>query len=166
MLNQDAIRRAAAIICAGAGMTACASDPFGDGVSSVHTDGDVEMFTRNPELDVVVFKSPGDVERFCMSAETDAVPTDSVGFALSYRGAQASETSGAGAGILGGRSASVLISRDILYRTCEITLNYDLQKDEALALFRLALEKVQAVAATDSQSGSQPLSVEDDVAKQ
>ncbi|MEL7487838.1 MAG: hypothetical protein AAGJ87_11555 [Pseudomonadota bacterium] len=164
MFNRNSRQRSVAAICALA-LTSCASDPFGDGVSSVHTDGDVEMITRNPELDVVVFKSPGDVEKFCMSAETDAVPTDSVGFALSYRGAQASETSGAGAGILGGRSAAVLIARDILYRTCEISLNYDLSKDEALALFNTALEKVQAVAATDAQAGAAALGVEDDVAR-
>lgn len=142
----------------------CAGNPFADGVSSIQTDDDIEMFTRNPELDVVVFKSPDDVEKFCMSPETDAVPTASVGFAFSYSGVSASDTSGVGAGALGGRSEAVLIAREIMYRTCEITLNYDLTKEEALTLFNAALEKVEAVAATESGAGSAAVSFENDTA--
>lgn len=163
MTSKSVLRGSAAIVLL-ALTAACAGNPFADGVSSVQTDDDIEMFTRNPELDVVVFKSPDDVEKFCMSAETDAVPTASIGFALSYSGSTASEESGIGAGALGGRSAAVLISRDILYRTCEITLNYNLSKDEALALFNTALEKVQAVAAADPSAGSAATDFENAVA--
>jgi hypothetical protein len=132
----------------------CAANPFEDRVNINSIDG-VDIVTRNPELDAIVLRDSRAQDQFCMSPETDAVPTQSVGFALNLTGqGSASETSGDGAASLGGRSEAVLITREILYRTCEFTLNHNLSEDDALTLFEKALDTAQAVATANTATGT------------
>ncbi|MDN3645529.1 hypothetical protein QWY75_04810 [Pontixanthobacter aestiaquae] len=41
---------------------------------------------------------------------------------------------------LGGRSPAVLFSRDIFFRACEFSRNYELEKNEAIDLYKTTLE--------------------------
>jgi hypothetical protein len=43
---------------------------------------------------------------------------------------------------LAGRSPSLLITREVLYRTCEVSDNFDLTKEEAIKLFSKSMEIV------------------------
>jgi hypothetical protein len=43
---------------------------------------------------------------------------------------------------LSGRTPGLLMSRELLYRTCELSRNYDLKKDKALDLFKKTLDVV------------------------
>ena len=136
-------------------LSGCAANPFADRVNQHQAPGH-DIVSRNPELDAIIIAHPADGHRLCMSPETDAVPTQSVGFALSYAGSQGGANEGAGAGELGGRSPGVLITREILYRTCEFTLNHDLSDADALSLFRDALTQIAAITAAESETGSAP----------
>lgn len=134
---------------------ACTANPFKSDIATRQVGG-MEVMTRNPELDLLVFQDPDDVVKFCMTPETDAVPTTSVGFALSYQGTGASESDSDGAGVLGGRSPSVLITRELMYRACEFSMNYKLDKGEALTLYLKTLEQVGAIAAAERSAGTPP----------
>ena len=50
------------------------------------------------------------------------------------------------AAVLGGRSPSVLIARDYIYRACELSANLNLSKEETLQVYQMFLEKAQAMA--------------------
>ena len=135
-------------------VSGCAANPFDSAVSVNRVDG-LDFITRNPELDMVVASDENSTGQFCMSPETDAVPTQAVGFALNYSGqGSASDTSGDGAAALGGRSESVLITREILYRTCEFILNHDLNQAQAIALYQQALSTAQAISTSNTMTGT------------
>ena len=54
----------------------------------------------------------------------------------------------------GGRSESVLITREILYRTCEFILNHDLNQAQAIALYQQALSTAQAISTSNTMTGT------------
>lgn len=102
------------------------------------------------------FKSINDADRGCRSPSPDVVMGSSNSFSesipLKLMGSeQASESSQFDAAMLGGRSPSVLISREILFRGCELASNHQLSTDQALALFRDSLEKIAVIVQTMKQ---------------
>ena len=141
------------ILAATFSVPACTTNAFKPDIHNGELDS-ISFSTRNPELDVIVSDKAGGTGQFCMSPETDAVPTSSQGLALGYQGSRIGENSGAGAATLGGVSTSVLITREILYRTCEFIMNNDLTKDEAIDLYSKALAQVTQIADTDATAGT------------
>ncbi|MEQ3744790.1 MAG: hypothetical protein ABNH53_00965 [Henriciella sp.] len=134
-------------------VSASSTNPFKSDIYNGELNS-IEFSTRNPELDVIVSNKAGGTGQFCMSPETDAVPTSSQSLALGYQGSSVGENSGAGAATLGGVSTSVLITREILYRTCEFIMNNDLTKAEAIELYGNALAQVMQIADTDANAGT------------
>lgn len=53
---------------------------------------------------------------------------------------------------LGGRSPAVLITREMLYRACELTVNQRLSKSEAVKLFEFVVNKSSEIAKTEGQT--------------
>ncbi len=51
---------------------------------------------------------------------------------------------------LGGRTPAILFSRDLFFRTCEFSRNYELTKDEALTLYNSTMQA--AAAAFDAET--------------
>jgi hypothetical protein len=136
--------------------TGCAANPFEDRVDVVSAGG-LDVITYNSELDVAIQQASTADGRYCLSPGTDAVPLQSVGLALSDRQVGGSDASGDGAATLGGRSPAVLIAREVMYRTCEFSLNNDMTPAQALSLYQQALSTVQAIAAAENQPGTQPV---------
>lgn len=139
-------------------LAACQTNPFQPAVATARTNG-LELTTRNPELDLTIAKPAGAGARFCLSPETDAVPESSAKLALAGQGESADLEGGAGTALLGGIDPAVLIVREMLYRTCEFTLNHDLSEADALALYQHALDQAAAVAMRDAAPGTQPQSM-------
>ena len=134
----------------------CAANPFEDRVHVVSAGG-LDVITYNSELDVAIQRTSSADGRYCLSPRTDAVPLQSVGLALSERQIGGSDASGDGAATLGGRSPAVLITREVMYRTCQFSLNNDMTPAQALSLYQRALSTVQAIAAAENQPGTQPV---------
>lgn len=134
----------------------CAANPFEDRID-VASAGGLDVITYNSELDVAVQRANGAEGRYCLSPGTDAVPIQSGALALSDRQIGASGAAGDGAATLGGRSPAVLIAREVMYRTCEFSLNNDMTPAQALSLYQQALSTVQAIAAAENQPGTQPV---------
>lgn len=147
--------RAVAGLLLASASTACAGFPAAQSAETIQVGG-LEIASTSAEHQYLVFKTPDDVEKFCLAPPPDAVATYAEGISLGDAGIGVGESAGEGAGILGGRGQAALIVREVLYRTCEISLNYHLEKDEALELYRHTLRAVEAVAKAHLGPGSAP----------
>lgn len=95
-------------------------------------------------------------EYVCKSPSPDVVVGASVSFSDSIPvtkllGGEASGSDEFDTASLGGRSPSVLLAREIFYRGCELSANYQLSVDQAIELFENSLEKVVAIAEASAQ---------------
>lgn len=149
------------ILCLNLAMGGCATNAFQSGLDRTEGSG-VEVITRSPETDAIVISASSSTSKFCLSPESDAIPIDSFGVRSSVSVTSQAGTSGTGtAGLngqagtvtLGGVTSSVLISREILFRTCEFIINHELNDQEATDLFKLALTQVGTIATTDTTVG-------------
>lgn len=118
----------------------------------------LRIYNADSEHQTSFIKDHGSSERVCFSRGEDAVETGSSGvngdLGFLNVSEDLSESSNRGAVVLGGRDPAVLISREIFYRICELTINLNLDREEALKLFREAME----VSAKLSISSNKPAS--------
>lgn len=134
----------------------CAAVPVSTSTGVTKVDG-LGFMVRSPETDLVTVSAPDNPVKYCLSAETDALPTMSGSLGLTFGSEQAKIDDAIGVGELGGRSPGVLISRDLLYRTCEFLSNHRLSDEQATALFKTTMDHVEEVAKADSgQAGTSP----------
>lgn len=122
----------------------------------------VDIVTTSSSRQMVMIKDKDSTERFCRGPEPDASLTTSGGLSLSLPaglggraiGGQTQQDSLA----LGGRSPAVLITREILFRACELAMNINADPEKTLAIYREFLQIAQQIAATQTQAGSAALS--------
>ena len=140
-------------------LTGCASS--GIHQSNTHVTDHGMTAISYPESHRVAFmKRNGNIEHLCAGAGIDVASSSVGGFSLDVAGnALGSDSIGdtheSVGTSLGGRNAAVLIIREILYRTCEISMNYELDADQALALFQSALQTVQSVSSAQTETGTE-----------
>lgn len=108
----------------------------------------VDVILSPADTQSVYFKDLGSQERYCRSPEPDTASTFSEGVSVGSPlggGRGVGEDAARGALSLGGRNPASLISRELMYRACELSLN--LNADTALTLqiyerFLRSLEKI------------------------
>ena len=93
-------------------------------------------------------------DQFCMSPPPDLSDASSESGGLSVKGVSLSEGTALSVAALGGRSPAVLISREIMYRTCELYVNSRLTKEEAIAIFKASLDHVVGVTKAQIAKGT------------
>jgi hypothetical protein len=93
-------------------------------------------------------------DQFCMTPPPDLTDSKNSSGSLSVKGVSLSEGVGASVAALGGRSPAVLISREIMYRTCELYVNARMTKEESLSLFKSSLDRVIEVTKAQIGQGS------------
>lgn len=131
-------------------------------------DGLLDIYVTDNDQKLLFVKNavPGENHRTCLTPPHDSVSGKNGGVGLSggvpavpalregvtfERGT--SELS------LGGRSPSALISRELMYRACELTLNMNSDLETSLKIYERFLQAVEKVAASQTESGSAPLSL-------
>ena len=109
-----------------------------------------------------IITDPSVKERVCKTPDPDvlASETKSEGFSLAglLPGAPSgndslTESQGFAATTLGGRSPSVLITRDILYRICEMTSNLQMNSEDTVKAYLSALDKFTEIIKVRSAAG-------------
>ena len=109
---------------------------------------DNAIISGTPSLSRYTVKQRNDGKVVCLGRGSDATfeQSESGDFSIapfSTGGTDAGgESESTGEQEMAGRTPSVLMAREIFYRVCELSSNYNLDKKEALALFKQALEKV------------------------
>jgi hypothetical protein len=137
-------------------VTGCSVTPPKPGITA-SLDG-IKIYSSTSDMQSSFLKSRNSGEHFCDSRMSDVADTESasVGLGVSVVGKSESVNDGAsrGAVSLGGRSPAVLITREVMYRTCEMVMNLDLNKKEALDLYIQTLNLVKSVAQSDTAVGT------------
>ncbi|MBE0622919.1 MAG: hypothetical protein IH605_20200 [Burkholderiales bacterium] len=97
--------------------------------------------SKNPSY----IKNENAREKFCAGSGADVVRTG--GFGLSLSGSEGTEqgsvgmSNAHGVADLGGRSAALLFTRELMYRACELSLNTDSDRDQAMEIYKLLISK-------------------------
>jgi len=123
-----------------------------------------------------IITDPNVKERFCKTPDPDILAAETKSEGLSLGGLMPTapsgndsltESQGFLATTLGGRNPSVLITRDILYRMCEMTSNLQMNSGDTVKAYLSALDRIteiikaqnatdKTVPTTPSSTGSQP----------
>lgn len=140
-------------------LTACAGgfNKPGD-AKSVKTD-DVTVLSQPGNSHSILFKDvTTDREKVCMTPPPDSTSSYEEGVSVelpsALGGEGVSEGAGKGALALGGRSPSALITREILYRTCELMMNTNADPKKMEEMFFRALGAVVAISGAQTEDGS------------
>ena len=139
-------------------LNGCANHAFTQSFSNqVRTLDGIDIYSEDGERGLMFIMSADTTEKYCLAPSPDAVVSGAEGVGLTVAGADTKSTLSNEGQIgtlgLGGRAPSILIAREILYRTCEFSLNYRLEKDEALAFYRENLEALQGLVSTQTETG-------------
>ena len=123
-----------------------------DGVNAVSNTSDIQM---------TFIKKHGNIDRYCAARPSDVTDTSSSGIKLS--GSALGNSSGVGEGTssgalsLGGRDPAVLITREIMYRACELSMNLNTDTKQTIEIYKIFLGFIEDI--TKSQTGTGTASV-------
>ena len=123
----------------------------------------IDMVGMEDRTKVTYLKTHGTLERFCASRETDSVKTSEQGISLGFNPLANSknlgEESGTGAVGLGGRSPSVLISRELMFRACELSMNLNTDTNQTIEIYKLFLNAISKIVKNENSVGSKPITL-------
>ena len=122
-------------------------------------DGELLTYTTGAATRAISIRREDGGHYVCAEPQPDASLDESEGSNISLSlinvGTDgAGDSASIGEGGLGGRSANVLITREILYRFCEFVGNTDITTDQKLALFKSVLSTVVDVNQVDHGTGT------------
>jgi len=122
----------------------------------------IRIYSSSADQQATFMKDHDSTERFCLARGADVADTESTGlgatFGLADRNESLTDSVSKGAVDLGGRNPAVLITRELMYRTCEMIMNLNLSKEEALKLFTQTLNASVTVSQNQTDSGAAALS--------
>ncbi len=125
---------------------------------SIHAHGGLSTFTVTEDTETSLIKIPNSVQQFCAARESDAISAPQSGLSLGFGVGGTKEsvgaTSSSGALSLGGRDPLVLITREFMYRVCELSLNHNLTKEETLELYKYFMDKLIVIAPLTKSDGA------------
>jgi len=135
-------------------ITGCATPSMDPTVSDLKG---IRIYSTGADQQSTIMKDINSTERFCLARGADVADTESAGigasFGLNSKNESLSEGSSVGAVELGGRNPAVLITRELMYRTCEMMMNLNLTKEESLKLFAETLKASVTVSQNQTDSG-------------
>lgn len=120
------------------------------GVSVLHSSG-AEQFSY--------IKQHKSMVRFCTETDTDVEGTSSGGLSLSAAGDSIGDKSSSGAVTLGGRDPTVLITRELMFRACELALNTNLKPRDARKVYMGTLNVLIDIIKVHKGSGTKSVAV-------
>lgn len=123
---------------------------------------DINALITTADHQVAYLKPFGSLGRMCGKRSADAVATDNSGVTLGFtvpgQAGSIGEESGRGEVTLGGRSPAVLITRELLYRACELTNNLNMNEQTTIHVYKMFLESLQIITKQHYNPGTQPTS--------
>jgi hypothetical protein len=112
---------------------------------------DSGVLSSGASLGTIIVQDPNKMKKICLGRGADAVyeQSDDADFSLSIvsTGKTDSDKSGvqdnAGEQEMTGRTPAILMARELFYRGCELSHNFNLSKDEAIKIFNSTLQTVE-----------------------
>lgn len=115
----------------------------------------LQMVSSTSDLDTAYVKDHGSNERICAERLGDVAEGRSSGVGFGFGSESVKEDSGSTAVALGGRNPAVLITRELMYRACELSINLNLTKEETLKVYYKFLDATLEVSKTQTGNGNQ-----------
>jgi hypothetical protein len=150
-------------------LASCALNPEGlhHGASQ---NNDIEIYGATAGIRGIILRKKSSEVTYCAEPQPDAAVSESVSENIgASQGAADSEKEGVseseGETSLDSRSANVLISREILYRTCEFISNSNLSEEAKIALFNASLQQVTKINRTNLGKGASAQTPNQDMAQ-
>jgi hypothetical protein len=157
----------ALVVFATLALSGCsASGFFGEDSSATVLDRDgLDVVLDRSDKQAYVFKDKGGTEKFCRSRAPDFAVTASEGVSLGVSGRGVGEDASEGALGLGGRNPEVVVARELLYRTCELSLNLNADEDTTRAIYTQFLNAIKDIAKSQQGSGAAALGAKSEDAR-
>lgn len=117
---------------------------------------DIAVHTSSDEAQVVVFRRADSDSKICLAPSPDSSPTISEGASIALPGShdEIAAEDATGALSLGGRNPEVLITRELLYRACELTQNIGATPQDTVKIYTLFLNAAVTIAQSQTGPGS------------
>ena len=120
----------------------------------------IDIFVESSSLKTTVIKDKDSLERICRSPNPDYASGETSGVSVGLsKGPTIGTSSGAMIDSLGGRSPAVLITRELMYRACELTLNLQATPDLSKEIYWRFLSTIELAIKNQTGSGAQSSSV-------
>lgn len=123
--------------------------------STIYDRKGVDVFVEPSTGISYLLTDEGTHDQFCMAPPPDLSDVKGSSDSLSVKGVAVTNDTALSVATLGGRSPAVLISREIMYRTCELYVNLKMTKQETILLFRDSLDRVMDVTKAQIARGTQ-----------
>jgi len=107
---------------------------------NVHSVKDISVVHSSSSDQFSYIKTHKDLVRFCTETDIDIQDTSGTGFTFKTLGDSIGDKSSSGAVTLGGRDPTVLITRELMFRACELSLNANLEPDDATKIYKGTLD--------------------------
>lgn len=121
----------------------------------------IDALVLTDDYKVTYIKKHGDLDRMCATPETDTVPTGESGLSFGSSVLGKSDVTGLKSGTgelsLGGRSPLVLITRELMFRACEMTNNLNCDEKTTREVYKMFLDTLEKLSLTDLGQGSESL---------
>ena len=125
----------------------------------------LDLVVEDASRKTTVIKDKNSAERFCRSPNPDFASGQSNAVSLGLpNGPSVGTSAGAMIDSLGGRSPALLITRELMYRACELSLNLDANADLSKEIYWKFLSLVETAMKTQSGTGVQGSTVSNSVA--
>jgi hypothetical protein len=120
----------------------------------------IDILVESSSLKTTVIKDKDSFERICRSPNPDFASGETSGVSVGLaKGPTIGTSSGAMIDSLGGRSPAVLITRELMYRACELTLNLQATPDLSKEIYWRFLSTVELAIKSQIGAGAQSSSV-------
>jgi hypothetical protein len=116
----------------------------------------LDFLVEDANKKTTIIKDKNSLERFCRSPNPDFAfgETSAVSLGLG-RGPSIDTSSGAAIDSLGGRSPALLITRELMYRACELALNLDADVALSREIYWRFLGTIELAIKTQTGTGAQ-----------
>jgi hypothetical protein len=120
----------------------------------------IDIIVENASLKATVIKDKDSFERICRSPNPDFASGQTSGVSVGLgQGPTIGTSSGAMIDSLGGRSPAVLITRELMYRACELALNLQANPDLSKEIYWRFLATIELAIKSQTSAGAQSNSV-------
>jgi hypothetical protein len=120
----------------------------------------IDIIVENASLKATVLKDKDSFERICRSPNPDFASGQTSGVSVGLgQGPTIGTSSGAMIDSLGGRSPAVLITRELMYRACELALNLQANPDLSKEIYWRFLTTIELAIKSQTVAGAQGNSV-------
>jgi hypothetical protein len=137
-------------VLAALALSGCAGSPSTRQGETLIDRGGVDILASDSTRQLTYLKERSSTERFCRGPGADSISTASEGVSLQLplRGSSAGvgEETTTGAVDLGGRNPAVLITRELMYRACELASNTNADGATERQIYMQFLQAVAAIS--------------------